>query len=129
MNQYIEFAKETFEQKLKTKTVNILNWALRLSLAVMDVSVIQQCHILQGFVLFNFRDIPNAMQHFYKLRDIASEEDDYHTKLFAYKYLALGYSMEKDYENAIKCGKKMLELSWICQLTDFEVHAYEFLAI
>ena len=37
--------------------------------------------------------------------------------------------MNKEYDNAVKCSKQMLELSWICGLIEFEIDAYSMLSI
>jgi len=46
-------------------------------------------------------------------------------KMQAYYDMGKCYSQTKDYENSIKCYKKILEISWRTDDIGWEVRAYE----
>jgi tetratricopeptide (TPR) repeat protein len=93
-------------------------------------------HNLIGILLLNKRDFLGAITEFKILRDIADEaeesediegskggknNDDSNKKgrtkndnmrLHAYNMLGCCYQFMREYENAIKCFKKQLELAW-----------------
>ncbi len=46
------------------------------------------------------------------MKSVASDEENYDGKMFAYYNLGRCYNLIKEYLNAIKCFKKLLQLSW-----------------
>jgi tetratricopeptide (TPR) repeat protein len=63
------------------------------------------------------------------VRDFASELSDITMKMKAYEYLGESYMESKDYSNAIKSYKKLMQLSWREKNRTLELRAYEGLSI
>lgn len=86
-------------------------------------------HNLAGVLLLNRRDFLTSIIEFKLLRDIAEEAENDKMRSHAYSMLGNCYQFMKEYENAIKCFKKQLEISW--SLADYqgEMLAYDKISI
>lgn len=86
-------------------------------------------HNLIGVLLLNKRDFLGAINEFKILRDMAEEVENDKMRLHAYSLLGSCYQFMKEYENAIKCFKKQLEISWSKGDYQGEMMAYDKIAI
>lgn len=59
------------------------------------------------------------------MKSVASDEENFEFKMFAYYSLGRCYNLVKEYQNAIKCFKKLLQTAWETDNNQEEVRAYE----
>lgn len=91
--------------------------------------MLMHTHNLIGVLLLNKRDFVGAIHEFKILRDMAEEVEQDKIRLQAYALLGSCYQFMKEYENAIKCFKKQLEISWSKSDYEGEMNAYDKIAI
>ena len=70
-----------------------------------------------------------SIKVFKKARDISSELRDLDAKMEAYKELGNAYSIDRNYENSIKCYKKLMIYAWKAKDKSMELEAYSGLSI
>jgi tetratricopeptide (TPR) repeat protein len=71
-----------------------------------------KAHNLIGVLCLNKRDFSKAINEFRIVRDIAEEAESDIIRLHAFNMLGSCYQYLREYENAIKCFKKQLEIAW-----------------
>jgi len=111
------------------KTLDMLKNTIRIGQLANDYNLLMKIHNLLGVILLNKRDFLPAIHEFKLLRDIAEEAENDKMRLHAYLMLGNCYQLMKEYENAIKCYKKQLEISWSKGDYAGEMMAYDKIAI
>jgi len=118
-----------FTGKLFKRSYDLLQVVIRLGQLANDFQLLMKTHNLLGVLLLNKRDFVGAIGEFRTLRDMAEEIEQDRVKLHAYALLGSCYQFMKEYENAIKCFKKQLEISWSKGDYQGEMLAYDKIAI
>ncbi len=78
-------ALRCFKAKYKKGVVEALNMIVRASLLVPEVNMLKASLKLLGFLYLFFNKIKYAVISFERLRDVADEDRDFITVMFAYK--------------------------------------------
>ncbi|CDW82465.1 histidine acid phosphatase family protein [Stylonychia lemnae] len=106
-----------------------IDYVIDIASHAYDLETLRDSFHLKALVCIFFDDYEEALISFKKLRDVASEEENDHAKMQAYDNMGRCYNAMKNYENAVKCHKKQLELSWKNSDIQEELRAYEQLGI
>eukprot|EP00347_Sterkiella_histriomuscorum_P001099 403373330 len=90
-----------------------------------DLETLRTTFHLKAVVSIFFDDYQSALVAFRCLRNVAADEENDYSKMLAYENMGKCYNALKNYENAIKCFKKQLELAWRHNDAQEELRAYE----
>jgi tetratricopeptide (TPR) repeat protein len=69
-------------------------------------------YLIAACVGQNFQNYTKSIKFFKKYRDVCEEDNDLAQKLYAYSEMGKSYQYMKEYRNAIKSFKKVLEIAW-----------------
>jgi len=72
--------------------------------------------------------IREARQVFDLMKDVAEECHNWCQAMLAYEWIGRTLHAAHDYENAIKAFKKMMQLSWVTGVPEYEVKSFHCLA-
>eukprot|EP00347_Sterkiella_histriomuscorum_P011790 403371089 len=122
-------ALKSFKNKYKKGSVDAINMIIRACLIIPDVFLLKSSLKLLGFLYIFLNKMKFAVSCFEKLRDVADEDQDFISVMFAYKQLGLCFQKVQEYDRAIVCFKSMLQFAWKENNVEFEMQAYDFLGL
>ena len=93
-----------------------------------DVKLSFASFTIFGVLFFHIEMYNEARMMFEFYRDLASEIENWPHLMVAYEWIGKTLQASRDYQLAIIAFKKMLQMAWITNSTDFEVKAYGHLA-
>ena len=94
-----------------------------------DKSGMENCYKFQGDVYFRFNDIRNALYSYQVQKNLNEETRNYQHKMLAYKQLGSCYKLIKKYHLALINYKKLLQLAWAENSTEWELRAYDYIGL
>ena len=122
-------AVKCFKGKYKKGCIDSLNLIIRASLIIPDVLLLKSSLKLLGFLYIFFNKIKFSIACFERLRDVADEDRDFLSVMFAYKQLGLCFQKVQEYDKSIVCFKSMLQYAWKENNIEFEMQAYDLLGL
>ena len=77
-----------------------------------------------GCLYLNLDMVAEARKVFDLLRDVAEECHNWGHAILAYEWIGRVLQASSQYEHALKAFKKMMQLSWVTNVPEYEVKAY-----
>lgn len=94
-----------------------------------DIGGLENCFKFQGNLHFRFNDIKSAIFSYQVLKNLSEQTQNYESKMYAYKQLGSCYKLVKQYHLALVNFKKLLQLAWSENNTEWELKAYDFIGL
>ena len=132
LNQVLSIQKEAqrhFQARNLDKTVERLEKLEEMSMHAYDVEVLKEVSFSLGLVHTFFGNHQNALRCLRQARNLADEVGAVDDKKYAYRLMAKSYQRLKQYGNAVKCYKKLMESAWDTGDYGAEMKAYQGLAV
>ena len=77
-----------------------------------------------GLLYLVLEDEVKARQTFDLMKDVAEETRNWYQAMQSYNWIGRTLQQTHDYINAAKAYKKMMQLSWVTNIPEFEVKAF-----
>eukprot|EP00347_Sterkiella_histriomuscorum_P024572 403330650 len=129
VEQERRMAFQMFKAREYQQAINSLEEIIQMSKYAYDIDLLSKVLKLQAQIAIFFNDFRGAVVIYKIIRNVASDEGNDFNKMITYCDLGQCYNQLKEYENSIKCYKKLLELAWRLESIQFEIKAYEQLGI
>lgn len=113
----------------KRGVIESLNFIIRACVSIPEVAILKQALKLLAYVYMYFKKQNMAVSTLERLRDVSMEDLDYPTVMYALKQMGSCFQNAQDYERALICFKTLMHQSWIHGEKDFEMQAYENIAL
>lgn len=94
-----------------------------------DIEGLELCFKFQGDIYFRFNDIRSALYCYQIQKNLSEQNHHYKSKMLAYKQLGCCYKLVKQYRLALINFKKLLQLAWEQNCTEWELKAYDFIGL
>lgn len=95
---------------------------------MVDKTLLFLAYSVLGALYIHLSQFDEARQIFDVIKDVAEETNNWGMAMQAYEWIGRTLQSSHDYENAIKAFKKMMQLSWVNNVPEFEVKSYHNLA-
>ncbi len=120
---------DNFRANNRTGTIDALDHINTIALHCREIELYKKTINIIAHVELHFKIYSKALNAFTKLRDASQESLDYVTKCFAYFQMGKCYQLLKEFQKAVICFKKQLQLAWFNNSIEMEMKAYDNLAI
>jgi tetratricopeptide (TPR) repeat protein len=125
IEELLSSARKAFKEKDLENTIEPLSKILKIGFHAYDLDTVLLVLHLRSLVYVYFDSYKCAINDLKTLRRAADELQDYQTKMIAYELMGKCFIDIKEYNYALKCFKKELEISWISNDETSELRAYE----
>jgi tetratricopeptide (TPR) repeat protein len=92
--------------------------------AMIDKQFFFLSHCVLGCLYLHLGLLKDARTVFDLLKDVAEDSHNWGQAMQAYEWIGRVLQHSCDYENAIKSFKKMMQLSWVNNIPEFEVKSF-----
>ena len=96
--------------------------------AMIDKKFVFVSHTVLGCLYLNMGLLEDARKVFDLLRDVAEEIQDWSQAMLAYEWIGRVLQASCDFDNAIKSFKKMMQLSWVNNIPEYEIKSFHNIA-
>lgn len=91
---------------------------------MIDKQLLKLSQTLLGCLYLHLGKTEEAMAIFDFLRDVAEECHNWSYAIQAYHWIGQVMQEQHNYENSIKAYKKMMQLSWLTDVAEYEIKSY-----
>lgn len=105
--------QEEYSDDIVYDTIDILEELKNFVSHAYDLEGMLKVSMIQGELSCYLKFYKDAIIYLKKARDVATELDDNQSKMKAYNLMAFTYKKFKQYDNAIKCYKKLMQYAYL----------------
>lgn len=96
--------------------------------SMIDKPLLFLTHQILGSLYLSIDMVGDARKVFNLMRDVAEQTRNWCWVMQSYEWMGKTLQASNDFHNAIKAFKKMMQLSWVTNTSEFEVKAFHYLA-